>query len=92
MSDIINSATKKASDSKTQEIQRVTTPNIPGGQRVGPNIIVDDSEDAVQQLRDKIREKGKRDNFPENSNVERDKTYNQPLVLSTHRYPTQNII
>ena len=28
MSDIINSASKKASDSKTQEIQRVTLPNI----------------------------------------------------------------
>ena len=42
MSDIINSAAKKASDEKTQEIQRVTPPNIPGGQRVVPNIIEDD--------------------------------------------------
>ena len=70
----------------------MTPPNIPGGQRVGPNIIEDDSEDAAQQLRDKIREKGKIYNRPENSNVERDKTYNRPLVQATHRYPTRNII
>ena len=76
MSDIINSAAKKASDSKTQRRQRVTPPKIPGGQRVGTDIIEDDSEDTAQQLRDKIKEKGKRDNRPENSNVERDKTYN----------------
>ena len=50
----------------------MTPPNIPGGQRVGPNIIEDDSEDSEQQLRDKIREKGKKDNRPEISNVERD--------------------
>ena len=66
MLDIINSAAKKASDSKTQERQRVDPPNIPVGQRVGPNIIDDDIENAGQQLRDKIREKGKRDNRPEN--------------------------
>ena len=42
ISDIINSAAKKASDSKSQESQRVTPPNISGGQRVGPNIIEDD--------------------------------------------------
>ena len=47
MSDIINSAAKKASDDKTQERQRVTPPNIPGGQRVGPNIIEDDRENAA---------------------------------------------
>ena len=92
MSDIINSAAKRASDSKTQERQRVTPPNIPGGQRLGPNIIEDDSEDAVQQLRDKIREKGKIDNSPENPNVERYKTYNRPLGRATHRYPTSNVI
>ena len=57
MSDITNSAAKKASDSKYQESQRVTPPNIPGGQRVGPNIIEDDSEDTTQQLRDNIKEK-----------------------------------
>ena len=39
MSDIINSAAKKVSDTKMQERQRVTLPNIPGGQRLGPNII-----------------------------------------------------
>ena len=60
MSDIINSAAKKASYSKTQERQRVTPPNIPGGQRVVPNIIEDDSEDTAQQLRDKIKEKRKK--------------------------------
>ena len=59
MSDIINSAAKKALDSKTQESQRVTPPNIPGGQRVGPNIIEDDSEDTSHQLIHKIKEKGK---------------------------------
>ena len=39
-----------------------------------------------------MKEKGKRDNRPENFNVERDKTYNQPLGRATHRYPTRNII
>ena len=92
MSDIINSAAKKASDEKMQEIQRVTPPNIPGGQRVGPNIIEDDIEDAEQQLSKKIREKVKRDNRPENSNVLRDKTYNRPLGRATHRYPTSTVI
>ena len=42
ISDIINSAAKKYSDDKTQERQRVTPPKIPGGKRVGPNIIEDD--------------------------------------------------
>ena len=92
MSDIINSAEKKASDSKSQESKRVTPPNIPGGQRVGPNIIEDDSETTTQQLRDKIKVKNKRDNCPENFNVIRDKTYKQPLVRATYRYPTRNII
>ena len=55
MSDIINSATKKASDSKTHERQRVTPPNFLGGQRVRPNFIEDDSEDTAQQLREKIK-------------------------------------
>ena len=41
ISDIIKSTEKKASDSKSQESKRVTPPNIPGGQRVGPNIIND---------------------------------------------------
>ena len=54
----------------------VTPPNIPGGQRVGSNIIEDDREDSAQQLSDIIREKLKRDDRPENSNVVRDKTYN----------------
>ena len=43
MSDIINSAAKKDPDSKTQRRQRVNPPNIPGGKRVAPNIIEDDS-------------------------------------------------
>ena len=51
ISDIINSAAKKASDSKLQESERVTPPKIPGGQRVGPNIIEDDSETTTQNLR-----------------------------------------
>ena len=92
MSDIINSAAKKASDSKLQESQRVTPPNIPGGQRVGPNIIEDDSEDTTQQLKETIKEKVKRYNRPENFNVERDKTYNRLLGRAKHRYPTWNII
>ena len=92
MSDIINSAVKKASDRKSQESKRVTPPNIPGEQRVGPNRIEDDSETTTQQLRDKMKEKGKRDNCPENFNMIRDKTYNRPLVRETHRYLTRNII
>ena len=59
---------------------------------MGPNIIDDDSENTTQLLRDKIKEKVKRDNRPENFNMEIDKTYNQPLGRATHRYPTQNII
>ena len=55
MSDIINLVAKKASDSKSQESKRVTPPNIPGGQRMGPNIIEDDSETTTQQIRDKIK-------------------------------------
>ena len=51
MSDIINSAAKKASDSKSQESKRVTPPNIPGEQRVGPDIMEDDSETTTQNLR-----------------------------------------
>ena len=92
MSDIINSAAKKASDKKTQERQRMTPPNIPGGQRLGPNIIEDDREVVGQQISERIREIGKRDNSPENSNVVRDKTYNRPLGRVTHRYPTRNVI
>ena len=59
---------------------------------MGPNIIEDDSETTIQQLRDKMKEKVKRDNRLENFNVERDKTYNRPLGRATHRYPTRNII
>ena len=44
MSDIINSAAKKASDAKAHESEGVTPPNIPGEHRVGPNIIEYDSE------------------------------------------------
>ena len=51
MSDIINSAAKKASDSKSQESKRVNPPNIPGGQRVGTNIIEDESETTTDKLR-----------------------------------------
>ena len=55
MLDIINSAAKKASDAKSQEIKRVTPPNIPGEQRVGPNIIEDDSETTTQNLRNRMK-------------------------------------
>ena len=57
MSDIINSAAKKASGSMSQESKRVNQPKISGGQRVGPNIIEDDSETTTQQLREKMKEK-----------------------------------
>ena len=57
MSEIINSAAKKSSYSKSQESKRVTPPNIRGGQRVGTNIIDDDSETTTQLLRDKMKEK-----------------------------------
>ena len=57
MSDIINSAAKKASDAKSQESKRVTPPNIPGEQRVGPNTIEGDSETTTQQLREKNKRK-----------------------------------
>ena len=60
MSDIINSAAKKATFSKSEESKRVTPSNITGGQRVGPNIIEDDSETTTQQLRDKMKEKRKK--------------------------------
>ena len=70
MLDIINSGAKKASERKSQESKRVIPPNIPGGKRVGPNSIEDDSEAATEQLRDKIKEKGKRYNRPGNFNVE----------------------
>ena len=92
MSDIINSAAKKASDIKSQESKSVAPPNIPGGQRVGPNIIEDDSETTTQNLRNKIKRRHKRDNCPENFNVIRYQTYNRPLVRATHIYPTRNII
>ena len=59
MSDIINSAAKKASDIKSQESKRVTPPNIPVGQRVGPNIIEDDSETTTQNLRNEKKIKTK---------------------------------
>ena len=52
-----------------QERQRVTPPSIPGGQRVGPNIIEDDREYSAQKISDAVREKEKRDDRPENSNV-----------------------
>ena len=48
LSDLVNSAAKKASDAKIKERQRVAPPHIPGGQRVGPNVIEDDTENAEQ--------------------------------------------
>ena len=60
LSDLVNSAAKKASDAKIRERQRVTPPNIPGGQRVGPNVIEDDTADAEQRLSNLINEKVRR--------------------------------
>ena len=92
LSDLVNSAAKKTSDSKIRDRQRVTPRNILRGKRVGPNVITDDTADAEQQLSDLINKKAKRDNRPENPNVARDKTYNRPLGRATHRYPTRNVV
>ena len=67
MSDIINPAAKKASDAKSQESKRVTPPNIPGEQRVGPNIIEDDSETTTQNLRNENKIKIKETTAQKNS-------------------------
>ena len=64
LSDLVNSATKKASDAKIQGRQRVTPPNIPGGQMVEPNIIEDDNANDEQRLSDVINKKSRRDNRP----------------------------
>ena len=48
-------------------------------------MIEDDREDAAQKLSERISEREKRDNRPENSNVVHDKTYNCPLGRVTHR-------
>ena len=52
---------------------------------MGPNIIEDDIEDAMQELNDRIRGKVKIDDRPEKTNVVQDKTYNRPLGWATHR-------
>ena len=39
LSDLVNSAAKKAAEAKIKERQRVATPNSPGRQRVEPHII-----------------------------------------------------
>ena len=59
---------------------------------MGPNIIEDEREDAAQQLSERLREKEKRDDRPENSNVVLDKTYNRPMDWATPRYPTRNVV
>ena len=92
ISDIINSAAKKSSDAKTQERQRLNPPDVLRLRDMGPDIIEDDREDAAQKLSERVREKEKRDDRPENSNVVRDKTYNRPLGRATHRYPIRNVI
>ena len=48
LSDLVNSAAKKASEAKIKERQRVAPPHIPGGQRVEPNVIGDDTKNAEQ--------------------------------------------
>ena len=92
LSDLVNSAAKKASDAKIKERQRVAPPNSPGGQRVGSNIIEDESENAEQQLQNIINKKAAKDNKPENSNVVREKTYNRPVERTNQRYPTRNVV
>ena len=39
---------------------------------MGPNSIEDDSENIAPKLREKIKEKGKRDNRPQKSNVKKE--------------------
>ena len=53
ISDMVNSATKKATNTKTREKQRVTPHNLPGRQRVGPHIIEDDTPELSDMIQNK---------------------------------------
>ena len=88
---MVNSTTKKAADDKTREKQRVTPPDLPGRQRVGPHVIEDDTPELTDQVEDTIQNKGRKDARTENENVVRDRTFNQPVERHTHRYPTRNL-
>ena len=59
---------------------------------MGSNIIEDESENAEQQLKKIINKKTAKDSKPENSNVDRDKTYNRPVERANHGYPTRNVV
>ena len=50
ISDMVNSATKKAIDAKTRGKQRVTPQNLPGRQRVRPHVIEDDKMEITNQV------------------------------------------
>ena len=54
---------------------------------MGPNIIENDIEDAAPQLSERVREKEKRYDRPENSNVIRDKTYSLPIGRGNTQVP-----
>ena len=69
ISDMVNYATKKADDAKTGEKQRVTPPDLPGRQRVGPHVIEDDTPELTDQVEDMIQNKGRKDARTENANV-----------------------
>ena len=76
ISDMVNSATKKASDVKTGGKQRETPPGLPGRQRVGPHIIEDYTPELTDHVEDIIKKKGRKDARTENVNVVRDRTFN----------------
>ena len=92
ISDMVNSATKKAANAKTQEKQRVTPPDLPGRQRVGPHVIYDDTPELTDQVEDMIQNKWRKDALTENANVVQERTFNRPVERHTHRYPTRNLI
>ena len=66
ISDMVNSATKKAADAKTKEKQRVTPHNLPGRPRVGPHAIEDDTPELTDQVAEMIQNKGRKDARTEN--------------------------
>ena len=69
ISDMVNSATRKAADAKTREKQRVTPPDLPGRQRVGPHVIEDNTPELTDHVEDMIKNKGRKDARKENANV-----------------------
>ena len=61
ISDMVNSATKKAADAKSRGKKRVTSPDLPVRQRVGPHIIEDDTPELTDHVEDMIQNKGRKD-------------------------------